>query len=411
VDVAADATVRDYLARTVRAWLGLPAASQWTPPPLPDPLARLVLRVEEYERPHRDRWDCWEFGQSENHRRGALWTAEVDRWLAERRAEAAQHAELVPLWPEAQPFAICLTHDVDFVSAESTPAQVVRSLRAAASGTGPLRFVRPAVRLARAAVHGVRRTPSALDALQRCVDLEREYGVTGSYFFTVFPDEHVDRVDCLYLPGDRCRFDGRSTTVGQVMRTLLAEGFDVGLHGSYHSALVPGMLARQKAVLEQALGSAIRTTRQHFLHWDVRMTPALQEQAGLAADSTLGFNRNVGYRAGTSLPFRHFDLEQGRELRLLQVPMILHDGPLFRPDGLELDVETAVDVSLQLVREAEETGGLVTLLFHPNSLARDDFRAVYRAVLDRARERGAWIASLRDVVGWWDEREARLSAS
>ena len=42
--------------------------------------------------------------------------------------------------------------------------------------------------------------------------------------------------------------------------------------------------------------------------------PQLQEAAGLRADSSLGYNRTVGFRAGTSLPFRQFDVSAGRTL-------------------------------------------------------------------------------------------------
>ena len=72
------------------------------------------------------------------------------------------------------------------------------------------------------------------------------------------------------------------------------------------AGLQPGALAAERAALERATGLEIGTTRQHLLHWDVRRTPRLQEAAGLRVDSSLGFNRGVGFRAGTSLPSSRF---------------------------------------------------------------------------------------------------------
>lgn len=46
---------RRYLGQTVRVWLGLPAGADVKPPALPDRLARLLLRTEEYESERRDR--------------------------------------------------------------------------------------------------------------------------------------------------------------------------------------------------------------------------------------------------------------------------------------------------------------------------------------------------------------------
>jgi hypothetical protein len=397
----------DELRRTLRTWVGAPAGADWEPPPLPERLARRLLRTEEREQPHRDRWDCFEFSFCESYWEGRLLVPELDRFAQEQRQALAGRLDLVPLWPEGRPFAVCLTHDVDVVGDRPTPAQLVRSLRAARAEdeAALLRAARPAVRLARALAGGISRVPVADAALGRCVALEREYGVRSSYLFTVFPERGFSRYDCLYLPGDRCRFDGEETTVRDAMRALAAEGFDVGLHGSFNSALEPGMLAREKAALEEALGERVTTTRQHFLHWQPETTPALQEEAGLEVDSTLGFNRAIGFRCGASLPFRL----PGR--RLLEVPLAIHDGPLLRADGLELDAALAAEAVLRVVGEVEEVGGLATALFHPASLADPRFEAVYRALLEHALARGAWIASLRDVAAWWTEREQRLASA
>ena len=392
-----------YLEETVRAWLGVPAPAPV--PTLPPELARRFLRVEEYEQEHRDQWGCWEFSFGESYRAGTLWEPEVDRWLAERRAEVAGSEAL---WPDAKRFAICLTHDVDLMSDASTPRQAFRGLRASLGqpNGGLLRYARPPVRAARALRHGISRAPST-ELLERSIALEQEAGVTASYFFTVYPDA-PSRFDCLYLPGDRCTFRGRSVRVADVLRTLAAEGFDVGLHGSYASAREPGRLAAEKAVLEQATGLDVHTTRQHFLHWDVRATPRIQEEAGITADATVGFNRNIGFRHGTALPFRQFDLDRGVVVDVVEVPLVVHDGPLLRADGLELDLDLAREAVRTILDRVAATGGVATFLFHPNNLARDEFVEMTRFVLDYGRASGAWFASLRDIDRWWRARDARL---
>jgi hypothetical protein len=398
--------VRDYVEETTRVWIGLPRAAEV--PALPDPLARRFLRLEEVERPHRDQWGCWEASFGESFRDGRLWEPDVDAWVAARRAELAAPVALEPLWPEGKPFAVCLTHDVDLVSSSLTPAQAVRSLRASLGGPGDgaLRFARPPVRAARALRHGLARAPRA-EMLELSVEVERERGVSASYFFTVYPPE-PSRYDCLYVPDDRCTFRGRRQRVADVLVTLAGEGFDVGLHGSYHSALVPGLLEAERTRLEQATGLDVRTTRQHFLHWALETTPRLQAEAGLRADSTVGFNRNVGFRAGTALPYRQLDVASGTRLGLLEVPLVIHDGPLLRGDGLELDVGLARETVHTLIDRVAATGGVATLLFHPNNLERPEFLELYRDAIDYGLAAGAWFASLREIEAWWREREERL---
>jgi hypothetical protein len=325
-----------HIADTVRVWLGLPRGSRVDVPALPDSLARLLLRLEEHERTTRDRWGLWDHTFSEN--RDQIEVPEVDRWLVAQREELARPAELVPLWPDRRPFAICLTHDVDVVSSKLSPKQVARTMRAALAPDGrtsPLRVVRPAVRAARALRTGIVRAPSLAATLERSVALEVERGLTASYFFTVPPAGPWTRWDCVYAPDDRCTFRGAEQRIGDVMRTLRAEGFEIGLHGSYESSRTPGVLERERATLETATRAPVEATRQHFLHWDVRWTPRLQEQAGLRADSSLGFNRTVGFRAGTSLPFRQFDVANDRALDVVEVPLAVSDAALLGPIGLQ----------------------------------------------------------------------------
>lgn len=390
----------------MRAWLGLTASEDV--PQLPRDLADRLVRREEYEHSHRDQWGNWEFSFCDAFHAGRLWETDVDAWVAATRRELGQST--TGLWPGGRPFAVCLTHDVDLVAETVTARQAVRSMRTSLLGAGPsrrdrlLRPARPAVRGARAVAAGIRRAPDA-EALERCVELEQERGVTATYFFTVYPGSTGHRYDCVYEFGDACRFRGEHVEIGDVVRTLRREGFDVGLHGSYNSALAPGLLRREREAVEAIVGGPVVATRQHFLHWDIRVTPALQESAGLRADSTLAFNRNVGARAGTSLPFRWYDLERGRALDLVQVPPLVQDGALLRNDALELDVELASRVLGAALDRAERTGGLLTVVFHPNNLADARYLQLFRTLVEAALARGAWFGSVAEVDELWRRRE------
>ena len=123
---------RAHIDALSRAWLGLAPGSE--APPMPDELARRLLRSEEYEHAHRDQWGNWEFGFSEAYGKGRLWKPDVDRWLLDRRNELGAAAK--PLWPDDRPFAMCLTHDVDLISEQVTPQQALRSMKLSLLGAG-----------------------------------------------------------------------------------------------------------------------------------------------------------------------------------------------------------------------------------------------------------------------------------
>ena len=396
----------DEFARTV---LGLPAGSTADLPTMPEELSRLLLRTEELERDVRDRWGRWEFGHSENFRRGMLGVPEVDEWLAGVRGRIGAGSR-PPLWPDGHSFVVCPSHDVDMMTRTWTPSQVVRSLGVALSESrGRDRTEAVLKACGRALVYGTSRAPSSAATLQRCVDIELARGVRGSYFFTVHPPGRAAWYDSVYTVNDRLVYGDERRRVRDVMSEVAQAGFDVGLHGSSASATDARLLSAQREVLEDAIGSEVRTIRQHWLHWDVRVTPVAQAAAGLSADSTLGFNRNVGFRAGTSFPFFFSMPDNVRAADVLEVPLIAQESALFAANALELDESLARDVVQKLVDRVAAVGGVFTALIHPHSLLDDRVTSLYTWLLDYAIDRGAWVTSVAEVDSWWRRRAQALA--
>lgn len=403
---------RRYVDQSVRLWLGLSGSSGLDTPRLPTHLERRFLRIEEYERPDRDAWGCWDHSFSENFLDGKLGVPEVERWLVERRAELGVRTSLEPLWPDGKRFAVCLTHDVDVLAARSTPRQVVRHATAGfhrgAGAHDPLRFARPPIRAARAMRGGLARSPSTRGTIDLSAALEAAYDASASYFFTVPASGSGSRYDCTYAPSDSCTFRGARTTVSELIRAIAADGFDVGLHGSYYSAVLPGVLAAERATFERATGISPTTTRQHFLHWDIGRTPQLQNAAGFTADATLGFNRTVGFRASTALPFRQFDIAADQPLALLEVPLVIEDSALLGPIAERGGLDHARERVQELVDVTRDVGGAMTFLFHPDKLLVPDWLELYEWTLRYLSESGAWLTSLANLEQWWTARERKL---
>ena len=399
-----------HVDRFVRTVLGVAYNSTVDLPAMPPHLIRRLLRTEELERDVRDQWGCWEFGHSESFRQGKLWEPEVDALLTEVRGRMGP-SECVPLWPDGRAFAVCPTHDVDMVTRTWTPKQVLRSLRVALSGSRGGRARAEAVlhALGRAAVFRTSRAPSSAATLQRCLDIELARNIRGSYFFTVYPPGRASSYDCVYAPDDSFVFRAQRRRVRDVIAELAQEGFDVGLHGSHASAVDAQLLSTQRAVLEDAAGAEVRTTRQHWLQWDVRRTPAAQAAAGFAADSTLGFNRNVGFRAGTAFPFFLFTPDPFRPVDVLEIPLVAQESGLFAANALELDESLAREIVQTLVNRVAEAGGVFTMLVHPHSLLDDRVASLFTWLLDYARDRGAWVASVAEVDSWWRNRARELA--
>lgn len=408
---------RRHVDQTVRNWLGLSADASAALPAMPERLARLFLRSEEWEKRARDQWGNFEYGLADNFHRGTLWAPEVDEWVATVEESLPPHQERLPTWPGDHPFALCLSHDVDAISREYSQLQlhrlkraqvITRKQRSDADEAFLRSFDSVATQLAR--LRAKESPSSTAESMERSIAIEDEFGIKGSYFFPVWPPRVDSPYDCCYEADDRYSYRGRAMTARDIMLELAAQGHDVGLHGGYHTALDLENFLHEKHLLEDETGLTVTTTRQHWLHWDARITPELHARAAIAADSTMGYNRNVGFRAGTSKPYFFFDVGRDKALDLVQVPMVIMDGSIFSVVALELDLAHAKRLAKQIMNRIIETKGCVSLLFHPENLANPDTFALYRWCVAYCMERGAWGASVKQIETWWRERSAKLAA-
>ena len=336
-------------------------------------------------------------GNFETQHSARRWDASLYRPVADEmlHAEFPQWRDTIS-WPERKSFAACLSHDVDCVQLDSRyelARTIALHFRHAGDVGKKLRHL--------GSVVGLRKAPRKFDVFTPWVEAEQRLGFRSTFFF--FPTHVRERhiIDNVYRWDDRTTYRDETCTVREIARDLRRRGWDIGLHGSYLSPMSYEMLAEQKEDVEKAVGETIVTSRQHNLHFDAERTPALLEKAGLLVDSTLGSNRDIGFRAGTSYPFRMWDAAARDWLRLVEIPLVLHDGALLRPDNLDLDVESAFAVCRTIIDRVAETRGVVTLLWHPDKAALPDWFALYARLLEYIHQQNGWGASARDIHEWW----------
>jgi hypothetical protein len=189
--------------------------------------------------------------------------------------------------------------------------------------------------------------------------------------------------------------------VREAIERLRADGFELGFHPGYRTVDDPARFGEEKGRLDRVLGVARYGGRHHFLRFRVPDTWREWERAGLTYDSTLTFAGHEGFRCGTCHPYRPFDLEENRELRVEEVPLIVMDGTLRQYRRLSPD--EAVDRVLALARTCRRVEGVFTLLWHNSSLDRgwEGWESAYERMV-------AGLASLRDErPEVWDRGTAR----
>lgn len=339
----------------------------------------------------------------------------VDEFVFERLRERG----LLPVagasrWPDGRRFALCITHDVDHVSWHNPGEMWRRWLRQRSvptflPGQGErLRLTRVLRSTAASIVRRhVLRVPDRLAGIAEWMKIEDGYGFRSTFYFFAGGIGDWHPFDLNYSFSDKVPFAGKLVRVREIMRELEQSGWEVGLHPSLHAAACAEWLRLQKEKCEQACGAQVVSVRQHYLQYDVSLTPALQSEVGLQSDSTQGFNDLIGFRAGACFPYLCWDHKRNATLPLLELPLHIQDGPLMRAS---VSVDDAIESTLGLMDRAEELGGCLVILWHPIWLASDNGIAVFRAVLEEGKRRNAWGCSARQLAGWWTARvEAAIS--
>lgn len=300
-------------------------------------------------------------------------------------------------WPHGCKFAALLSHDVDGTREHSREqlARVAREgMKSVTAWQDKAKYFFSLV--------GLRHRPGERDLLSPWLDAERAKGFSSTFF--LFPTEVDPRHprDLTYYWDDLMPFEGKLQTIRSVFTQVAERGWEVGIHGSIESAFTPEMLATQRLDVEKAIGAPVVSGRQHNLRFGAAVTPDLIASSGLKVDCTLGSNRTVFFRTGTSYPHRLWSVAKQQWLDVLEIPLVLHDGALLRGDNLDLSPDSAFRFCRKVIERVAAVRGVVSLLWHPENIVKPGYFDLYCRLLDLLKDEGAWGTSAREIAGWWE---------
>lgn len=284
------------------------------------------------------------------------------------------------------PFALCLTHDVDRVSKTfQSPFHAITQRRLTPLRTG----------------WGV---DDPYWQFETVMDIERRYDVRSTFYF--LHEKHLirDKPPITWLsPRSWPKYLGYysfdDTDIIDIIQTLDAEGWEVGLHGSYDSYRQPQRLAYEKDSLETVLGHPITGGRQHYLNlevpdtWKHHRSLGLKYDASLGSTDTFGFDSSIddtGLSVAASV-HRPFDDE------FIVFPLMVMDTTLIENTA---DLDTAMETLTSLLVDARDRSAIATILWHPrlfNEVEFPGYRRVYEHLLAEASRLGAWIGPVEDA--------------
>jgi len=291
--------------------------------------------------------------------------------------------------PDDHEFALLLTHDVD------RPYKTYQSLYYALRDREPAQLVE--------FLYG--EDPFwTFDALR---ELEDDLGVRSAFYFMNERSLTDLSVGQWFDPESWRLFCGRYAVTDEdivaLVRSLAADDWEIGLHGSYHSYRDRDRLEREKLRLDSILGEPVLGGRQHYLNLDEPATWRHQRAVGLRYDATPGSSATFGFDGGYGIR-RPFDDE------FVVFPLTVMESALPDP-GTEFDrAWAALD---ELLDEAAANDAVMNVLWHPRFFAESDFPGytrLYRRLVERALEMGAWVGPPGRLYEWLEWPSAASDA-
>ncbi|MEY6434010.1 polysaccharide deacetylase family protein [Thioalkalicoccus limnaeus] len=317
---------------------------------------------------------------------------EILEALRVRAARLGEGEYSATLWPDKRAYAVVLSHDVDFL-----PMGIVGAL-----GQGAKTLLRHLIRRRRpveaiGALGGlIKALASGRDAygcIPEIIAREKSVGVRSSFQVAV-AKEHANDVN----------YSIQDDAVRDYLKIIMEEGFDLCLHGSYHSAEHVGRYVAEADLLATRLARP-RGSRQHFLSFDYDTLFTAQERAGIRYDMSIGFPDKPGPRAGFSYPYFPYCLAEDRPYDVVEISLFLMDATL--SGYLNLSSEEAESVIGSVLDGLRTKGGCASVVWHPIVFggARDPgYDRLYWDMVTRIAKSGGLATDGRTANDLWRAR-------
>lgn len=153
--------------------------------------------------------------------------------------------------------------------------------------------------------------------------------------------------------------------LGKIIK-LLDSFADVGIHPSLSADNVGSNMKGELDFVEKCLEKRIVRSRQHFLQLDIKRTYKALIECGIKHDYSMGYPDVMGFRAGTSRPYKFYDLTNEKKTELIIHPCITMDVTMKK--YLRLTPQEAIHKCAEMVKEIKEMNGSFSFIWHNSSL-------------------------------------------
>jgi len=289
-------------------------------------------------------------------------------------------------------FAVGLSHDIDRLKGKSIARYIYWGLKGLISIR---RNKNEAKNYFNQIIRWIKLAEDPYWNLYDILKFNEQNGISSTFFFLSLRNFIAD--------GER-RYRINNRNIAQAIKELDQKNNEIGMHALNHSIDHIDRLKREKERLENAVGKEVLGIRNHYLKFHFPDTWKIDQQLGLKYDSTLGWQDNVGFRAGTCWPFFGYDAVADNSINVLEIPLVIMDGVLDHILSADLNCNAIVDKTLTIIDKVENYGGAVAVLWHNdylNQLEHPEHWKAYKEIINHLKTRDVSIGTLLGIHKMW----------
>lgn len=145
---------------------------------------------------------------------------------------------------------------------------------------------------------------------------------------------------------------------------------NLGIHPSYQNSKNHKIYQEEKNWLEHVTNENIENSRQHYLHFELPQTYLDLESMGIKHDWSMGFSNTVGFRNGSSIPVKWFNIFDNKEHELSIHSFSIMDVTC--KNYLKLNLFDSIILGNSLKQIIQQINGQYTFIIHNESYSEKD---------------------------------------
>ncbi len=304
----------------------------------------------------------------------------LDKIVRDRIKVDQKIAVKVLAWPGGEEMGVALTHDVDITRGFQLKDRLVKI------GRGYLDKMLGKAETLSAVKEEIKEKDSIAWNLPELINTYSLNGWKVTFFFIA-----------KMIEGTHVRYNVFSRKFRKLFKELSENDHEIALHPSKFAFDKPRSYRDEKEKLESACGHKIEGMRQHYLRAKFPRLWVFTERAALSYDSSLGYNYQAGFRAGTCHSFKTYDVFEDKPLAVTEFSLHFFENNL--PDPTE-DLEHSKKIITDLITEVSTHKGLLVGLLHPSNFGQKSHRDLWNYLIAVLKKKKIYVTTLHDHLKW-----------